>query len=70
MSPSADRGPWSFLRFGPFFELGLVRLLGGVLTIRKKRIQEIPPNATIELDVELLVNKQSPFGTLVKVIEG
>ncbi|GAB2300640.1 hypothetical protein Dimus_034675 [Dionaea muscipula] len=35
-----------------------------------KGVQEIPPNATIELDVELLAIKQSPFGTPVKVVEG
>ncbi|CAA7060006.1 unnamed protein product [Microthlaspi erraticum] len=31
---------------------------------------EIPPNATIELDIELLSIKQSPFGTAVKIVEG
>ncbi|GAB4833520.1 hypothetical protein Ancab_031764 [Ancistrocladus abbreviatus] len=40
------------------------------LAYGKKGIQEIPPNATIELDVELLAIKQSPFGTAVKVVEG
>ncbi|EOY08049.1 FKBP-like peptidyl-prolyl cis-trans isomerase family protein isoform 2 [Theobroma cacao] len=40
------------------------------LAYGKKGVQEIPPNATIELDVELLAIKQSPFGTPVKVIEG
>lgn len=40
------------------------------LAYGKKGVQEIPPNATIELDVELLSIKQSPFGTPVKVIEG
>eukprot|EP00262_Sarcandra_glabra_P016114 TRINITY_DN512_c0_g1_i1.p1 TRINITY_DN512_c0_g1~~TRINITY_DN512_c0_g1_i1.p1 ORF type:complete len:229 (-),score=39.64 TRINITY_DN512_c0_g1_i1:84-770(-) len=33
-------------------------------------VQEIPPNATIELDIELLAIKQSPFGSGVKLIEG
>ncbi|XP_021289177.1 peptidyl-prolyl cis-trans isomerase FKBP16-4, chloroplastic isoform X3 [Herrania umbratica] len=40
------------------------------LAYGKKGVQEIPPNATIELDVELLAIKQSPFGTPVKVVEG
>ncbi|GMI80951.1 hypothetical protein like AT3G10060 [Hibiscus trionum] len=40
------------------------------LAYGKKGVQEIPPNATIEVDVELLSIKQSPFGTPVKVIEG
>ncbi|KAL3536185.1 hypothetical protein ACH5RR_004646 [Cinchona calisaya] len=40
------------------------------LAYGNKGIQEIPPNATIELDVELLSIKQSPFGSPVKVIEG
>ncbi|KAL3680573.1 hypothetical protein R1sor_023529 [Riccia sorocarpa] len=33
-------------------------------------VQEIPPNATIEFNVELLSIKQSPFGSAVKVVEG
>ncbi|KAG8647146.1 peptidyl-prolyl cis-trans isomerase FKBP16-4, chloroplastic isoform X2 [Manihot esculenta] len=40
------------------------------LAYGNKGVQEIPPNATIELDVELLAIKQSPFGSPVKVIEG
>ncbi|XP_020257547.1 peptidyl-prolyl cis-trans isomerase FKBP16-4, chloroplastic-like isoform X3 [Asparagus officinalis] len=40
------------------------------LAYGSKGVQEIPPNATIELDVELLSIKQSPFGTGVKIIEG
>ncbi|CAN6887805.1 unnamed protein product [Brassica oleracea] len=32
------------------------------LAYGKKGVQEIPPNATIELDIELLSIKQSPFG--------
>ncbi|XP_039140464.1 peptidyl-prolyl cis-trans isomerase FKBP16-4, chloroplastic-like [Dioscorea cayenensis subsp. rotundata] len=40
------------------------------LAYGSKGVQEIPPNATIELDVELLSIKQSPFGTGVKLIEG
>ncbi|KAG9459274.1 hypothetical protein H6P81_003782 [Aristolochia fimbriata] len=40
------------------------------LAYGSKGVQEIPPNATIELDVELLSIKQSPFGTPVKIIEG
>ncbi|XP_011094457.1 peptidyl-prolyl cis-trans isomerase FKBP16-4, chloroplastic isoform X2 [Sesamum indicum] len=40
------------------------------LAYGNKGVQEIPPNATIELDVELLSIKQSPFGTPVKVVEG
>lgn len=35
-----------------------------------KGIAEIPGNATLELDVELLSVKTSPFGSRVKVIEG
>ncbi|GAA0162645.1 chaperone [Lithospermum erythrorhizon] len=40
------------------------------LAYGSKGVQEIPPNSTIELDVELLSIKQSPFGTPVKVVEG
>ncbi|KAF8732049.1 hypothetical protein HU200_016005 [Digitaria exilis] len=40
------------------------------LAYGKKGVQEIPPDATIELDVELLSIKQSPFGTPVKIVEG
>ncbi|CAA6670033.1 unnamed protein product [Spirodela intermedia] len=40
------------------------------LAYGSKGVQEIPPNAIIELDVELLSIKQSPFGTSVKIIEG
>ncbi|KAE9465515.1 hypothetical protein C3L33_02584, partial [Rhododendron williamsianum] len=37
------------------------------LAYGSKGVQEIPPNATIELDVELLAIKQSPFGSPVKI---
>ncbi|XP_061337680.1 peptidyl-prolyl cis-trans isomerase FKBP16-4, chloroplastic [Gastrolobium bilobum] len=40
------------------------------LAYGRKGVQEIPPNATIELDIELLAIKQSPFGTSVKIVEG
>ncbi|XP_031381773.1 peptidyl-prolyl cis-trans isomerase FKBP16-4, chloroplastic isoform X2 [Punica granatum] len=40
------------------------------LAYGSKGVQEIPPNATIELDVELLAIKQSPFGSPVKLVEG
>ncbi|XP_058110166.1 peptidyl-prolyl cis-trans isomerase FKBP16-4, chloroplastic [Magnolia sinica] len=40
------------------------------LAYGSKGVQEIPPNATIELDIELLSIKQSPFGTGVKLVEG
>lgn len=40
------------------------------LAYGKKGVQEIPPNATIEMDIELLSIKQSPFGTPVKIVEG
>ncbi|EEE66711.1 hypothetical protein OsJ_23382 [Oryza sativa Japonica Group] len=40
------------------------------LAYGKKGVQEIPPNATIELDVELLSVKQNSYGTPVKIIEG
>ncbi|KAK4478693.1 hypothetical protein RD792_014187 [Penstemon davidsonii] len=40
------------------------------LAYGNKGVQEIPPNATIELDIELLAIKQSPFGSPVKVVEG
>ncbi|XP_076930192.1 peptidyl-prolyl cis-trans isomerase FKBP16-4, chloroplastic-like isoform X1 [Bidens hawaiensis] len=40
------------------------------LAYGSKGVQEIPPNATIEIDVELLSIKQSPFGTPVKIVEG
>ncbi|GMY25008.1 peptidyl-prolyl cis-trans isomerase FKBP16-4, chloroplastic [Fagus crenata] len=40
------------------------------LAYGSKGVQEIPPNATIEFDVELLAIKQSPFGSPVKIVEG
>ncbi|XP_028557219.1 peptidyl-prolyl cis-trans isomerase FKBP16-4, chloroplastic-like isoform X8 [Dendrobium catenatum] len=40
------------------------------LAYGSKGVQEIPPNATIELDVELISIKSSPFGFGVKLIEG
>lgn len=40
------------------------------LAYGSKGVQEIPPNATIELDIELLSIKQSPFGSPVKIVEG
>ncbi|KAK9985694.1 hypothetical protein SO802_030645 [Lithocarpus litseifolius] len=40
------------------------------LAFGSKGVQKIPPNATIELDVELLDIKQSPFGSPVKIVEG
>ncbi|KAL4199923.1 hypothetical protein AMTRI_Chr03g147210 [Amborella trichopoda] len=40
------------------------------LAYGSKGIQEIPPNATLELDVELLAIKQNPFGSAVKLVEG
>lgn len=40
------------------------------LAYGEKGVQEIPPNATIELDVELLAIKQNPFGSPVKLVEG
>ena len=35
-----------------------------------KGIGEIPADATLELDVELLSVKTSPFGSRVRVVEG
>ncbi|XP_075510067.1 peptidyl-prolyl cis-trans isomerase FKBP16-4, chloroplastic-like [Primulina tabacum] len=40
------------------------------LAYGSKGVQEIPPDATIEIDVELLAIKQSPFGSPVKIVEG
>lgn len=40
------------------------------LAYGNKGIQEIPPNATLEMNVELLSIKQSPFGSPVKIVEG
>lgn len=40
------------------------------LAYGSKGVQEIPPNATIEFDVELLSIKQNPFGSAVKIVEG
>ncbi|KAG0448306.1 hypothetical protein HPP92_027891 [Vanilla planifolia] len=40
------------------------------LAYGSRGVQEIPPNATIELDVELLSIKPSPFGSSVKLVEG
>ena len=36
----------------------------------EKGIGEIPGGATLELDVELLSVKTSPFGSRVKLVEG
>ena len=36
----------------------------------EKGIGEIPGGATLELDVELLSVKTSPFGSRVKIVEG
>ncbi|KAL0744030.1 hypothetical protein Bca4012_085543 [Brassica carinata] len=38
------------------------------LAYGKKGVQEIPPNATIELDIELLSIKQSPFGYVTSTV--
>lgn len=35
-----------------------------------KGVGEIPPNATLQIDVELLSIKQSAFGSRVKLVEG
>ncbi|KAL8526209.1 hypothetical protein ACS0TY_015432 [Phlomoides rotata] len=40
------------------------------LAYGSKGVQEIPPNAIIEMDVELISIKQNPFGSAVKLIEG
>nr|XP_025635022.1 peptidyl-prolyl cis-trans isomerase FKBP16-4, chloroplastic-like isoform X4 [Arachis hypogaea]XP_025663814.1 peptidyl-prolyl cis-trans isomerase FKBP16-4, chloroplastic-like isoform X4 [Arachis hypogaea] len=52
------------------FPLQRLLIVPPELAYGKKGVQEIPPNATIELDVELLSIKQSPFGTAVKIVEG
>nr|CAD1818339.1 unnamed protein product [Ananas comosus var. bracteatus] len=51
-------------------DLGRLLIIPPELAYGSKGVQEIPPNATIELDVELLSIKQSPFGTAVKLVEG
>ncbi|KAL8516788.1 hypothetical protein ACS0TY_015155 [Phlomoides rotata] len=40
------------------------------LAYGSKGVQEIPPNAIIEMDIELISIKQNPFGSAVKLIEG
>ncbi|KAJ7542425.1 hypothetical protein O6H91_10G110700 [Diphasiastrum complanatum] len=40
------------------------------LAYGNKGIQEIPPNATLEFNIELLSIKGNPFGSMVKLVEG
>ncbi|GAQ86112.1 FKBP-type peptidyl-prolyl cis-trans isomerase family protein [Klebsormidium nitens] len=40
------------------------------LAYGKRGVQEIPPDATLEVDVELLSIKKNAFGTQVKLVEG
>jgi hypothetical protein len=42
----------------------------GAQAYGEKGVGEIPPNATLQIDVELLSIKQSAFGTRVKLVEG
>lgn len=45
-------------------------LVPPALAYGDKGVGEIPPNATLQIDVELLSIKQSAFGTRVKLVEG
>lgn len=54
----------AMLLYSTPYHLSVVQAYGS------KGVGEIPPNATLQIDVELLSIKTSAFGTRVKLVEG
>ena len=50
--------------------LDATRLMAGMQAYGEKGYGEIPPGATLDIEVQLLSIKTSPFGSRVKIVEG